>query len=72
MKKSSLGLFGLALLFALAVPLHAQDGGVGTGTCDDSPENPTAILAVVGSAGAFLAAGRARYKARRDSLKELV
>jgi XrtJ-associated TM-motif-TM protein len=69
MKKSSLLLFGVALLFAFAVPLHAQDGGVGTGSCDDSPENPTAILAVVGSAGAFLAAGRARYKARRDSLK---
>jgi XrtJ-associated TM-motif-TM protein len=69
MKKSSLGLFGLALLFAFSVPLHGQDGGVEAGTCDDSPENPTAILAVVGSAGAFLAVGRARYKARRDSFK---
>lgn len=69
MKKSSLGLFGIALLFAFAVPLHAQGGEEGTGTCDDSPENPTAILAVVGSAGVFLATGRARYKARRDSFK---
>jgi XrtJ-associated TM-motif-TM protein len=69
MKKPSLLLFGIALLFAFAVPLHAQDGGVGTGTCDDSPENPTAILAVVGGAGAFLASARARYKARRDISK---
>jgi XrtJ-associated TM-motif-TM protein len=69
MKKPSLLLLGIACLFAVALPLHAQDGGVGTGDCDDSPENPTAILAVVGSAGAFLAAGRARYKARRDSSK---
>ena len=68
MKKPSLLLFGIAFLLAVALPLHAQDGGVDSG-CDDSPENPTAILAVVGSAGAFLAAGRARYKARRDSSK---
>ena len=69
MKKSSLLLFGAALLLAVALPLHAQDGTDGSGTCDDSPENPTAILAVVGTAGAFLASARARYKARRDSSK---
>jgi XrtJ-associated TM-motif-TM protein len=71
MKKPSLLLLGIACLFAVALPLHAQGGLTGTsdGPCDDSPENPTAILAVVGSAGAFLAAGRARYKARRDSSK---
>ena len=70
MKKRSLLLFGIALLFAVALPLHGQDGGIGTsGSCDDSPENATAILAVVGSVGAFLTAARARYKARRDTSK---
>ena len=71
MKKPSLLLFGIALLLAVALPLHGQGGGVGssTGSSDDSPENPTAILAVVGSAGAFLMSARARYKARRDSSK---
>ena len=70
MKKRSLLLFGIALLFAVVLPLHGQDGGIGTsGDCDDSPENATAILAVVGSASAFLMSARARYKARRDSSK---
>ncbi len=59
MKKSTLVLIGSALLFAVALPLHAQDG------CVNSPENPTAILAVVGSAGAFFVSVRARIKARR-------
>jgi hypothetical protein len=35
----------------------------------NSPENPTAILAVVGSAGAFFVSVRARVKARRSSSK---
>lgn len=59
MKKSTLLLIGSALLFAVALPLHAQNG------CVNSPENPTAILAVVGSAGAFFVSARARIKARR-------
>ena len=59
MKKSPLLLISLALLFAVTLPLHAQNG------CLDSPENPTAILAVVGSAGAFFVAARARIKGRR-------
>jgi XrtJ-associated TM-motif-TM protein len=61
MKKSALAFLGFALLLAVALPMHAQDG------CTNSPENPTAILAVVGSAGAFLASARARIKARRRS-----
>jgi XrtJ-associated TM-motif-TM protein len=69
MKKSTFALFGLALLLSVALPLHAQGGGVDTGTCDDSPENPTALLAVVGSAGAFAASARVRFKARRSSSK---
>jgi XrtJ-associated TM-motif-TM protein len=63
MKKSAFGFLGFALLFAIALPLQAQDG------CTDSPENPTAILAVVGSAGALFAAARARIKANRRSSK---
>lgn len=63
MKKSSLLLVGIALLFSVALPLHAQGG------CVNSPENPTAILAVVGSAGAFFVSVRARIKSRRSSSK---
>lgn len=47
MKKTSRVLFGTALLFLVTTGLHAQSG------CVNSPENPTAVLAVVGSAGAF-------------------
>jgi XrtJ-associated TM-motif-TM protein len=54
-------ILGFALLLCVALPLHAQAG------CTNSPENPTAILAVVGSAGAFFASARARIKARRRS-----
>ena len=61
MKKSSLLLLGSALLLAVTRPLHAQTG------CTDSPENPTAVLALVGSAGAFVASARRRLKARRGS-----
>jgi XrtJ-associated TM-motif-TM protein len=63
MKKSVLLFLGFALLLAVALPLNAQVG------CTNSPENPTAILAVVGSAGAFFASARARVKARRRSAK---
>ncbi|MEI9981222.1 MAG: PExPT-CTERM protein [Edaphobacter sp.] len=63
MKKKFLLIAGIALLSSIALPLHAQDG------CANSPENPTAILAVVGSAGAFFVSARARIKARRDSSK---
>ena len=59
MKRSLLSLACFALLLAVAAPLHAQSG------CADSPENPTVILALVGSAGAFLASARTRIKARR-------
>ena len=63
MKKSTLMFLGLALLCIVTLPLHAQNG------CTNSPENPTAILAVVGSAGAFFATARTRIKARRRSSK---
>jgi XrtJ-associated TM-motif-TM protein len=48
-------------VFAMTAPLYAQNG------CVNSPENPTAILAIVGSAGAFFVSARARIKARRKS-----
>lgn len=60
MKKSSLLLIGSAVLLTVTLPLHAQGG------CVNSPENPTVVLALVGSAGAFLASARARFKARRS------
>jgi XrtJ-associated TM-motif-TM protein len=50
----------LAFTFALmlALPLHAQTG------CDDSPEDPTIVLALVGGAGAIAAS---LMRARRRS-----
>jgi XrtJ-associated TM-motif-TM protein len=44
------------LVFFIAVPAHAQTG------CADSPENPTAILALVGTAGFFLSHAKARRR----------
>jgi XrtJ-associated TM-motif-TM protein len=63
MKKSLHSFLTLVAILALTLPLHAQIG------CTDSPENPTAILAIVGSAGAFFVSARARIKARRRSSK---
>lgn len=58
----SLRLFLWSALFLLiAAPLRAQNG------CDDSPENPTVVLALVGSAGALFSTIRARMRARRNS-----
>jgi XrtJ-associated TM-motif-TM protein len=45
-KKIALAI-GLGLLLAVALPLRAQAG------CDDPPENPTLVLALVGGAGAI-------------------
>jgi XrtJ-associated TM-motif-TM protein len=64
MKKTCFVLAGIALLSSVALPLYAQPDG-----CVNSPENPTAILAVVGSAGAFFVSVRARIKSRRSSSK---
>ncbi len=56
----------LLVMAVLAVPMvaHAQTG------CTDSPENPTAVLALVGSAGAFFVSARRRLKARRRSTEK--
>lgn len=59
-KKLQFLLWSAAFLL-VAVPLHAQSG------CTDSPENPTAVLAVVGSAGALFSTVRARMKARKKT-----
>jgi XrtJ-associated TM-motif-TM protein len=41
--------FGFAVMLAMALPLRAQTG------CDDSPEDPTVVLALVGGAVAAAA-----------------
>ena len=61
MKKSSLLFTVAAMLLAVTASANAQGG------CLNSPENPTVVLALVGSAGAFAASARARFKARRNS-----
>jgi len=47
--KKALFALGFALVLVVAPPLRAQTG------CDDSPEDPTIVLAIVGGAGAFAA-----------------
>jgi XrtJ-associated TM-motif-TM protein len=47
------------VVLAASLPLHAQIGG-----CADSPENPTAVLALVGAASAFFVSARARFRNR--------
>jgi len=54
--KKTLLLLAFALVFVAATPLYAQDG------CLNSPENPTALLAIVGSAGALIASARSRFR----------
>jgi XrtJ-associated TM-motif-TM protein len=55
LKKTALA-FAFALLLAAALPLHAQTG------CDDSPEDPTIVLALLGGAGALITSLRARRR----------
>lgn len=50
--KKMLLLFGFVLMLAVANPLRAQTG------CDDSPEDPTVVLALVGGAAALAASVR--------------
>ena len=40
---------GFGLMLAMALPLRAQTG------CDDSPEDPSMVLALVGGVGALAA-----------------
>ena len=55
-------LFAIAW-FACAISLSAQDG------CTDSPEDPTVVLALVGSAGVLISLVRRRFASRRKSLE---
>jgi XrtJ-associated TM-motif-TM protein len=64
MKKSMVVFLGCAVMVLVAAPLNAQSG------CTDSPENPTAVLALVGGAGALFSALRARLRARRRSSRQ--
>jgi XrtJ-associated TM-motif-TM protein len=58
--KRSIDLFlGCGLVLLVALPLRAQTG------CTDSPENPTAVLALVGGAGALFSVVWARIRATR-------
>ena len=59
MKRSIYLFLGCGLVLLVALPLRAHTG------CTDSPENPTAVLALVGGAGALFSAVRARIRARR-------
>ncbi len=56
MKRYCLAIAGLMIL--AGVPALAQNG------CIDSPENPTALLALAGSAGGVLMALRSRPRGR--------
>ena len=49
------------VLIATSLRLHAQSG------CEDSPENATAILGLVGSLATFCAYARRRYLAGRSN-----
>ena len=55
--KKTLFALSFAAMLALALPLRAQTG------CDDSPEDPTMILALLAGAGA-IAAGVWRSRRR--------
>jgi XrtJ-associated TM-motif-TM protein len=55
--KKTMFFLGFAAMLAVALPLCAQTG------CTDSPEDPTLVLALVGSVGAFAASNwRSRRK----------
>ncbi|MDE1163297.1 MAG: PExPT-CTERM protein [Acidobacteriaceae bacterium] len=56
MKKTLLSVLSVVFVLSVAAPAFAQGG------CVNSPENPTAILMLVGSAGAAFAALRGRFR----------
>lgn len=59
MSNLKLAFLASVLLFGCTTPLFGQDG------CIDSPENPTVVLAILGSAGAFYSTLRRRAKRNR-------
>jgi XrtJ-associated TM-motif-TM protein len=60
--KFELSTLVLLAAFAAGSSARAQTGGVDNTNCQTSPENPTAILALVGSAGGTLVAIRSRFR----------
>ena len=58
--KYALSLAVVLTAFAISSPAFAQSGGVDN--CVNSPENPTAILALVGSAGGAFVVLRNRLR----------
>jgi XrtJ-associated TM-motif-TM protein len=59
MMKSICKILFVLTLVLVAMPLHAQRG------CEDSPEDPTVVLALVGTAGVLLGVAQSRWAARR-------
>jgi len=62
--KKHLFLMALALSLVVAVPAHAQGG------CDDTPENPTLVLAGLSSGVFAISSLRNHLRARRKSDKK--
>jgi XrtJ-associated TM-motif-TM protein len=62
--KKTLLLTALAFAFVVARPMHAQSG------CDDTPENPTLILAGLASGAFALTSVRRKISARRATKKQ--
>jgi XrtJ-associated TM-motif-TM protein len=58
-KKRMLLAVGFALMLALTLPLRAQTG------CDDSPEDPTIVLALLAGAGALAASVRGFFSRKQ-------
>ncbi len=64
MKKLNIVVAAAGFLLVCCSPLHAQGG------CIDSPENPTAILALVGTMGGFGAYVRNRIRDKKKAPTE--
>ncbi len=56
--KNILILLAILVAAGFSLPLYAQNG------CVNSPENPTALLALLGASGAFLASACDRLRRR--------
>lgn len=59
----------LKVIFFVLVAMIATTSAVAQGGCVNSPENPTAILAIVGSAGGVVMALRSRFAGKKPGRK---
>lgn len=57
MNKTRIAALAVLATFFAATSLHAQGG------CTDSPENPTALLGLIGAGGFAIASSRRRIRA---------